>query len=295
MLKFERNLDEEETKVAKSASAEGRSLSRPSTFSDRYRLYLDESGDHVFRHVTEPSHRYLCLMGCWFQNPNYLKFHNGLEQLKARFLPHHPDDPVVLHRVDIVNARNALRSLRNPSVRKQWDDALLELIAGAEFLVVAVVIDKQGLSEDYGDASAHPYHLALGFMLQRFAGYLNHLNRIGDIIAESRGGTEDRLLKESYAYVYERGVWVTPANTFQEALSSRELKLRNKSANVSGLQLADLLGHPVKQWVLTNAGHSSGDQPPFAARLMEVVEPKLNRQLYNGRVKGYGWVLFPQK
>jgi len=29
---------------------------------DRYRLYIDESGDHVFRHLDEESHRYLCLL-----------------------------------------------------------------------------------------------------------------------------------------------------------------------------------------------------------------------------------------
>ena len=32
---------------------------RPSKFEDRYRLYLDESGDHVFRETEELAHRYL--------------------------------------------------------------------------------------------------------------------------------------------------------------------------------------------------------------------------------------------
>ncbi|MGA2867087.1 MAG: hypothetical protein ABSF95_21635 [Verrucomicrobiota bacterium] len=45
---------------------------RPSTFEERYRLYLDESGDHVFNHLEKPSHRFLCLLGCWFRNPEYL-------------------------------------------------------------------------------------------------------------------------------------------------------------------------------------------------------------------------------
>jgi hypothetical protein len=41
-----------------------------------------------------------------------------------------------------------------------------------------------------GRAAAHPYHLGLGFLLQRFAGFLNHINRVGDILGESRGGRE---------------------------------------------------------------------------------------------------------
>jgi hypothetical protein len=269
--------------------------SRPSGFEERYRLYLDESGDHVFREVAEPAHRFLCLLGCWFRNPDYLKFHEALEALKSRLLPHHPDDPVVLHREDMLNARKAFKALRDPAVRAEWDDELLKLIAAVEFRVVAVVIDKQALRDHYGDAAAHPYHLGLGFMLQRFAGYLNHVNRSGDVMAESRGGAEDRLLKESYAYVYERGVWKMPAHAFQAALTSRQLKLKSKSANISGLQLADLLGHPAKQWLLRRHGLIEEEPRPFARRLMDVVEGKLNRHLYDGRIEGYGTVLFPRK
>lgn len=260
--------------------------SRPAWFADRYRLYLDESGDHVFREVMEPAHRFLCLMGCWFQNPDYLKFHESLEALKSRLLPHHPDDPVVLHREDMLNARKEFKALRDPVVRAEWDEALIGVIAGADFRVVAVVIDKLALREGYGEAAAHPYHLGLGFMLQRFAGYLNHVNRCGDVMAESRGGAEDRLLKESYGRVYERGVWMTPAQAFQAALTSCQLKLKNKAANISGLQLADLLGHPVKQWVLREQGHLEVELAPFAARLLEVVKPKLNCHLYTGKIEG---------
>lgn len=267
---------------------------RPSKFEDRYRLYLDESGDHVFRETEELAHRYLCLLGCWFRNPDYLEFHEGLEALKSKYLPHHPDDPVILHREDMINARKAFKDLRDPAVRAQFDEALLEVVRAADFRVVAVVIDKHELRRAYGAAAAHPYHLGLGFLLQRFAGYLNHINRVGDILGESRGGREDRLLKESYARVFERGVWMTRSEVFQSALTSSELKLKPKSANISGLQLADLLGHPVKQWALRYFGHAAEDLAPFTQRLMEVVEEKFNRQLYDDRVEGYGVVLFPR-
>ena len=94
---------------------------RPSKFEDRYRLYLDESGDHVFRETSEVTHRYLCLLGCWFRNPDYIKFHDALDSLKTRHLPHHPDDPVVLHREDMINARKAFKNLREAAKRTQFD------------------------------------------------------------------------------------------------------------------------------------------------------------------------------
>jgi len=268
--------------------------SRPSKFEDRYRLYLDESGDHVFRETADLAHRYLCLLGCWFRNPDYLKFHEAIEKLKSDHLPHHPDDPVILHREDMVNARKSFKNLRDDANRAKFDDALLGVIKGAEFRVVAVVIDKEELRRAYGTAAAHPYHLGLGFLLQRFAGFLNHINRVGDVLGESRGGREDRLLKESYSRVYERGAWMTKSATFQAALTSSELKLKPKSANIAGLQLADMLGHPVKQWALKRVGHAVDDLAPFAQRLMGVIEGKFNRHLYDDRLGGYGVVIFPR-
>lgn len=139
---------------------------------------------------------------------------------------------------------------------------------------MAVVIDKLALRNAYGESAAHPYHLGLGFLLQRFGGYLNHINRVGDVMAESRGGVEDRLLKESYTRVFERGVWMTASHVFQGALTSRQLKLKPKSANIAGLQLADLLGHPVKQWVLKRNGLLADELAPFTQRLMGIVERK---------------------
>lgn len=270
--------------------------SRPSNFEDRYRLYLDESGDHVFRETKETAHRFLCLLGCWFQNPDYIQFHDALESFKERHFHPHPDNPVILHREDIINKRKVFKTLQDEKKRAGFDADLLNIIQSAKFRVVAVMIDKAALRAAYGETAAHPYHLGLGFLLQRFAGYLNHINRVGDVMAEARGGAEDLLLQESYTRVYEHGIWgVTSASYFQSALSSRQIKLQEKKANISGLQLADLLGHPAKMWALNRFGAIKETPAPFAKRLMEIVENKFNRQLYDNRLEGYGIVFYPKK
>jgi hypothetical protein len=135
--------------------------SRPSGFEDRYRLYLDESGDHVFRDIMEPAHRFLCLLGCWFRNPDYIQFHEALEQVKEKHLPHHPDEPVILHREDMINARRAFKALRDETRRATFDADLMQVIHATNFRVVAVVIDKAVLRETYGDTAAHPYHIVI--------------------------------------------------------------------------------------------------------------------------------------
>lgn len=264
------------------------------TRSDRFRLYVDESGDHVYNHLDQPSHRYIGLIGCWFRNADYYWLHERLEQFKREHVPHHPDDPPVLHREDIINRRGHFKHLQDPQRAQVFDDELLKLIEQAEFRIVCVVIDKLALRDKYGDSAAHPYHLALGFLLQRYCGYLNHINRRGDVMAEGRGKKEDRLLGDSYSRVYAHGAWMVPAAQFQQALTTRQLKVKKKIANIAGLQIADLLAHPVRQSILRESGHSDEGLSPFGERLMPIVARKYNRHLYDGRVWGYGKVLYPK-
>lgn len=87
---------------------------------------------------------------------------------------------------------------------------------------------------------------------------------------------------------------MTRSDVFQSALTSGELKLKPKSANIAGLQLADLLGHPVKQWILNHFGEAHEGLAPFAQRLVGVIEGKFNRHLYDQRLEGYGVVLYPR-
>jgi len=70
--------------------------------------------------------------------------------------------------------------------------------------------------------------------------------------------------------------------------------VKPKSANIAGLQLADLLANPLRKGVLLEKGKVQGPLAPFAERISEVVKDKFNRHLYNGRVEGYGKVLFPK-
>lgn len=259
----------------------------------RYRLYIDESGDHVFRDTDTPGHRYLCLLGCFIADGPYKQFHEELSALKQRHIPHNPDDPVILHREDVVNRRKAFWRLRDPAVREAFDRELLDLLKRTEFKMTAVVIDKHNLRDRYAEP-AHPYHLALGFLMQRYCGYLNHTGHQGDIMAESRGGREDRLLKSSYEFVYSRGIWKARADVFKRALTSKRLKVKPKSANIAGLQLADMLAHAVKQQILTELNLNPAGLGPFAEKLLEATTEKFNRHLYDGRVWGYGKVFFPE-
>ena len=89
----------------------------------------------------------------------------------------------------------------------------------------------------------------------------------GDVIAESRGGKEDRRLKESYARLLEKGSGNADAAQIGGALTSRQLKVKQKSNNLAGLQLADLVAHPSRNEILSEHGHSA-TIAPFAAKVI---------------------------
>lgn len=264
---------------------------------ERYRLYLDESGDHVFHDETrlcEPGHRYLTLVGCWLaQGQGYLTFHRALADLKQKHFPHSPDEPVVFHRRDIIDCSGPFWRLRDPSKRAAFDDDLLSAVTAADFTLCGVCIDKLALRSNY-PRPFHPYHLGLGFMLQRYCGWLNHRNRSGDLIAESRGRREDTLLRNAYEHIWTHGDVFHKADFYRRSLTSREAKLKRKAENIAGLQLADLLARAVRDDVLAEYGSLGEPRAPFDAKLALVLGRKYNHQLYDGRVRGYGKVLFPK-
>ncbi|MFQ6131409.1 MAG: DUF3800 domain-containing protein [Armatimonadota bacterium] len=262
-----------------------------------YRLYLDESGDHVYHDpeaLREPGHRYLALVACWLpQGSAYVEFHRRLEDIKQRHFPHSPDEPLVLHRTELINCSGPFWRLRDERARHAWDADLLALMQATPFLLMGIVIDKLAMKQRYPDPF-HPYHVGLGLVLERYCGYLSHLNRAGDVMAEARGKKEDALLGNAYRHIYIHGSRYHRAQFFQRTLTSREIKLKRKTANIAGLQLADLLAHPVRQDILEHAGRIQGKPDTFGTRLVRALGQKYNRQLYKGRIEGYGRVLFPK-
>ena len=254
----------------------------------RFRIYLDESGDHTYRKLEEQENRYLCLTGCIFEPERYRIFVRKLEEFKERHLSYDPDFPPILHRNDIINRRGCFGRLCNPMAKKKFDGDLLNLVREADFKTIAVVIDKKTHVEKYKELAFHPYHYCLTAILERYCGLLNFIGGVGDVLAESRGGREDKQLKEAYKRIYNAGTRYREPRFFQDVLSSKEVKLKPKRNNIAGLQLADILAHPVKQSILRENKKIPDPGGIFGKRICEAVKTKYNKQLYSGRIEGYG-------
>ena len=93
-------------------------------------------------------------------------------------------------------------------------------------------------------------------------------------MAEGRGGQEDMKLKRVYHEVWEQGTYYISAQKFQKALTSKELKVKYKDHNIAGLQLADLLAHPSKLYILNSLGKIPPSLPSFGTRLAQMFKGK---------------------
>jgi uncharacterized protein DUF3800 len=241
----------------------------------KYRIYIDEVGNSDLESSDDPSHRFFSLTGIIMTLDHVQQaVQPQMEALKQRYFGSHPDEPVVLHRKEILNARPPFQSLRHPVVRQKFDDELLAFLTAWEYAVISVCLDKKKHKDTYGVWRYDPYHYCLAVLLERFVFFLNRRTRRGDAMAESRGGREDRRLKAAYERLWNQGTDFVPPDQFQRALTSRQLKMKTKANNIAGLQLADLIAHPSRNDILHEKGLLAKEISPFAARVIAILQGK---------------------
>ena len=251
----------------------------------KYRMYVDEVGNPDLESSDNPNHRFLSLTGIII-DLDYVRevLHPEMEALKVKYFSSHPDEPVILHRKELVNAKPPFQALKNPRVREVFDKDLLNHLRQWEYTVITVCLDKKKHRDTYVTWRYDPYHYCLAILLERFNFWLNRHNAQGDTMAESRGGKEDRRLKDSFHRLWEQGTDFVVPEQFQRSFTSRQLKVKPKTANVSGLQLADIIAHPSRAEILDEEGFLGRPLAPFAKRIIEILQQKYDQQ--GGRVFG---------
>jgi hypothetical protein len=95
------------------------------------------------------------------------------------------------------------------------------------------------------------------------------------------------LLKAAYREIHAGGSSFKAASFFQRTLSSKEIKIKPKVANVPGLQLSDLLAYPAKMRMLEEHGRNK-PTTGFTKEVADLIEKKYNRRYANAQVSGYG-------
>jgi|ERR1700730_2183571 len=243
-------------------------------FSD-YIVYVDESGDHSLTSI-DLQFPVFVLAFCLVHKPAYIDHVvPAFQRFKFEFWGH---DSVVLHGHEIRKAQGDFNILLNAITRKAFFDRLNSVVEAANFTIIAAVIDKQGHVKRYTQP-IDPYKIALRFCLERLQyclGERGQADRLTHVQVECRGTAEDAKLELEFRRVCD-------GHNHVGKMPNLDIRFMDKKHNSTGLQLADLVAHPIGRHVI------KPDQPN---RAFDILEPKFRRGP-EGQVKGYGLKKFP--
>jgi hypothetical protein len=111
----------------------------------------------------------------------------------------------------------------------------------------------------------------------------------GDVMAESRGGKEDIRLKKSFRTLCDSGTYYIKPDIFANHLTSKELKVKQKSNNIAGLQIADLIAHPSRREILLENNLIIDNRNIFGDKITQILAGKY----YRNEDKIFGKKLLP--
>lgn len=202
------------------------------------------------------------------------------------------DEPLILHRKEIVNRRRPFHALRDPGIEMAFNRDLLLLMRTFEYTVITVVIDKHEHLQRYKVWHYDPYHYCQEVLLERYVLWLEKFESVGDVMAESRGGREDRRLKDSFSRICHDGTRFVRGDVFCARLTSHQLKVKTKANNIAGLQLADLVAHPSYRYVLCRR-QKTAQPKTFGARIAGILVDTKYLRGPNGTLDGWGCKWLP--
>lgn len=256
-------------------------LDQDMSFSD-FIIYMDESGDHSLVSI-DNDYPIFVLACCIVSKADYVSIIDPeFQKFKFKYFGH---DMVVLHAHDIRKSKDIFSILLNKEIREQFFADLNGIVDISPFSLVATVIKKIEYAEKYKSPRS-AYTIALQFCLERIHDFLmrnSQRNKLTHIVVESRGRKEDEELELEFHRIISN--YYDSKATHKRPYNSTpfEIMFMHKQANSTGMQLADLVAHPIGRHVLDRSQVN---------RAFEIIEQKLIEKP-SGGVQGMGLKIFP--
>lgn len=243
-------------------------------FSD-YLVFVDESGDHGLD-VIDAGYPIFVLALCIVRKEDYVaQLSPSIQRFKMRHFGH---DDVILHEREIRKDQGDFAFLKTHEKKEAFLGELTDIVAAMPFTLICSVIRKDHLRSRYV-APDNPYHIALGFGLERVFYFLRDKGAVAartHVMVEKRGKREDAELELEFRRVCDGG------NYRKEQLPF-DITFVDKKSNSAGLQLADLVARPVGMSVL---------RPNQQNRAFDVLRPKFYASDAR-KPNGWGLKCFP--
>lgn len=260
----------------------------------RFRLYFDETGNGDLHAADKsPNERYLSITGIVIRQDHHdVYVTRRLSALKSDLFGHTTESPVILHRREIVRREGVFAILKNSQIRQEFDSRLGSIVSECIASAFTISMDKLEHRQKYLVWQYSPYHYLMECLVERFVMWLERRGAKGDIIGEARNKPHDQKLRQAYHLLHRRGNAFINEAKFQEHLTSAELRLLPKDADVAGLQIADILAHPAHRFLkFTQLQETQPDD--FGTFLARILERKIYDRNESGKVVGFGTKWLP--
>lgn len=165
--------------------------------------------------------------------------------------------------------------------RTAFYENLDKFVESLEFKIIAAVIDKTKLKSSYRTPD-DPYDLCFQFIMERLCMLIGRKSEKVVIRMESRETHNDKVLAEDYENFKNKGNSMIPPEEVRAKLI--DLSFNQKSQNVAGHQIADLVAYPIGIHVF----QSKRDNPAF-----QIIEKKFHTKPGDSQYLNYGLKVFP--
>ncbi len=241
-------------------------------------MFMDESGDHSLDKI-DSSYPMFVLAGCVFDFDYYSKVvEPEVNKLK---LKHFGKTNVILRSYDIRKQKKEFACLVDMTKRTAFYEDLDNYIKNTDFKIIAAAIRKDKLKSQYRTPD-NPYHLCLRFILERTVMSLGRTGEQMIFRIESRQTHNDEKLAEIYESFRDKDQGMFKKDEIQAKLV--DLSFNQKSQNIIGMQIADLVAYPIGKWVLDNSKEN---------KVFEIIEKKFHKSYKNSSYLNYGLKIFP--
>ncbi len=253
-----------------------------------FRLYLDEVGTDDLTHTIIDNHRFLSLTGVILEVRDARDHLSPwLNEVKTEVFDYDVDEPLILHRKDILQKKGPYYILRDPFVEQAFNAKISRIVSDVNYTMISVLIDKQWMLAQRHWETKHPYHYLMEILVEKYVQFLERNNSIGDIMPEARQGKPDRMLQEAFLEIRNSGTHYLKAERISSVLRGEKLKFRTKKQNIGGLQLCDLVAHPSHFYIRDRLGHDV-NLGQYARHLIQIFENSKYDRSAAGQIVGYG-------
>lgn len=231
---------------------------------EEYTLYLDESETANFnKSLNRRENTIFVIAGIICKNSYHdQELKPKITEIKRLIWNRCDNDPLfndkILHELEMSRALkrqyNELKCeynkiFKNIHIYNFTYDILTELFRESDFTILAVCIDDDKLSEQFDASKLNDrFQIAMNMIIENYYHFLNRVNGIGHIYYESLPKNQNERIIKRYMGIRYNGTMFYPAKMINSKIKSLEFK--NKTDNITGLQLADFIPNAIGRYVL---------------------------------------------